>query len=134
MPEISLFGIREKQLLPVHLEVGNRLLAVFGDQPVMPLLCKVMLEMGMFLFRHQQAAILIEQHLITFEKQGQVLAVTKSHPCSAIRHYISIHCSCSIERWPHSTAQFAVPVAVRINAGVFPVPQLGTVGAAVITA
>ena len=51
--EISLFGIREKQLLAVYPEVGNRLLALPGHQPVVPPPGQIMLEMRVFLFGEQ---------------------------------------------------------------------------------
>ena len=46
-------GVREEQLLSVHREVCNRLLAFFRQQPVVPLGCQVVFE-GWVLFFGEQ--------------------------------------------------------------------------------
>jgi hypothetical protein len=80
----------------------------------------------------QDAAIGVEQRLVSLEKDRECLAVSETDPGGPVGERIGIHRGRGVQGRAHATAQLPVPAAVRIKPRILPQRSLPAMSAAVI--
>src|SRR5262249_49101864 len=126
-----------KQLLPIDLVVGDRLLPFGRDQPVDELLAERCLDIRMLRWIDQHDAILVEQPLVAFHRYHEIAFVPERYPSAAIGDRIAVHGACCVEGSAHALADLAIPRALvpgEVDPGSRPEGKLGLVGAGAIAA
>src|SRR5258708_2355312 len=83
-------GVGEEQLLAVDLVVGDRLLALGRDEPVDEGLAQLVLHVRMLCRIHQDDAVLVEQLVVAFDRDGEVAAVLEREPGAAIGERVGV--------------------------------------------
>src|SRR2546429_2501184 len=84
-------GVREEELHAVDFVVGDRLLALGGNQPVDESLAHLLLDVRMPGGIDQHHAVLVVEALVALERDDEPAAVLEGQPRAAVREDVRIH-------------------------------------------
>src|SRR4051812_38042500 len=116
-------GIGKEKLLPVDSIVGDRALALRGEDPVYERLSHGALYQRMPTRVDEDDAVLIEEPRISLEHDTEVAAILEGQPGPAIGQDVRVHPGGAIQRRPHPLPGVAIPRAflrADVDPGRFP--------------
>src|SRR3954469_21762521 len=105
-------GVREEELLAVDLVVGDRLLALGGDQPVDESLAHLLLDVRMLRRIDEHHAVLVVEALVALDHDREVATVLEGKPGAAVGEDVGAHPAGGIQRRTHALTGIAVPGAL----------------------
>ena len=136
-PCYSMNGVRKEQLLPANLVIGDHALPARRHEPVGKALPQLQLHVRILGRVHDDHAIGVEEAGVALHQHHQIGTVLERQPGATIGQDIGVQRRCHVQRRPHATSTSLVAggfVGGQVDAGDFPITQLGLIGAALVAA